>query len=68
MSRGPASFRERDVTRAAKAVVKAGLDVACVEIDTTGSKITVHTVPHKAKVPASKCNEWDEVLSESHEA
>jgi hypothetical protein len=62
MSRGPANFRERDVTRAAKAVAKAGLDVARSEIDTCAGKITVHIVPNQAEAPPAEGNEWDEVL------
>jgi hypothetical protein len=61
MSRGPANFRERDVARAAKAVAKAGFDVARVEIDIKIGRITVHIAPQLAR--PEQANGWDEVLS-----
>jgi hypothetical protein len=33
MSRVPSNFRQRDVTRAVKALTKAGVDIARVEIE-----------------------------------
>jgi hypothetical protein len=62
MARAPYTFRQQDVTRAVKAVVAAGVDIARVEIDKAG-KITIialGTEPHGAL--AMRGNEWDTVL------
>jgi len=40
MSRRPASFRQRDLTRAVKGVTAAGVGIARVEVDRAG-KITI---------------------------
>ena len=40
MSRGPCTFRQRDVTAAVRAVVDAGVQVARVEVGTDG-KISI---------------------------
>jgi len=63
MSRGPQRFRERDVTRAVKAVVKAGVEVARVEIDTEGRIVVVAGKPADGHAP----NEWDEALGTTPE-
>lgn len=41
MSRGPCTFKQRDVAAAAKAMRKAGFEVARVEIDATGKIVVV---------------------------
>lgn len=41
MSRGPATFRQQDVTRALKAVATAGIKVQRVEIDKTGKIVVI---------------------------
>ena len=56
MSRGPATFKQRDLTAAVKALVAAGCEVARVEIGKDG-KIVV--VTGKAVIAAPDTNEWD---------
>jgi hypothetical protein len=58
MSRGPANFRQRDLTAAVKAVLAAGCEVARIEIDKDG-KIVVVTGKPKAPVTDAEINEWD---------
>lgn len=60
MSRGPSTFRQRDVTAAIKAVVAAGVEVARVEVDKNG-KIVVVTGGKSEQEPRVDVepNEWD---------
>lgn len=58
MARGNCTFKQRDLTAAVKAVVKAGVEIARVEIDRAG-KIVV--VTGKAAEPA---NELDRELAD----
>ena len=60
MSRGPSTFRQRDLTRAVKAVVAAGLRVAGVKVSAQGD-IEVLTDDGEEKKTQS-ANEWDEEL------
>jgi hypothetical protein len=55
--RGPASFRQSDVTRAIKATQKAGVVPYRVEIDRTG-KITIIT-GGVDRADTGEPNEWD---------
>jgi hypothetical protein len=58
--RRPCLFKERDVTRAAKAVLAAGLDIARVEIAKDGAIIVVPDKPEQAAGEGSEeRNEWD---------
>lgn len=57
MSRGPQTFKQRDLTKALKGAVAAGLDVKRVEIDRDGKIIIVPGQPDEAAAN----NEWDTV-------
>ena len=63
MSRGPTTFRQRDVTAAVKAVTAAGYEVVRGEVDKDG-KIAIVTT--KGAIDPAPGNEWDTVL-ETHE-
>jgi hypothetical protein len=59
MSRA-ATFRRTDVTRATRAVLAAGLQIARVEIGKDGAIVVVPGKPEDQTVPRAKSNEWDE--------
>jgi hypothetical protein len=59
MSRGAQKFKQGDVTKAVKAVVKAGVPVGRVEIE--NGKIVVIAGNKPEEIPANE-NEWDSVL------
>jgi hypothetical protein len=61
MSRGPSTFKERDLTRAVRAVVRAGLEVARVDIDRIG-QIRIVIADGDREVAAE--NPWDRALAE----
>jgi hypothetical protein len=62
MSRVPSTFRQADVTKAVKAVVAAGVDIARVEIDATGKIVIVTGKPEtQENGPRAGSNEWDSV-------
>jgi hypothetical protein len=63
MSRGQQTFKQRDVTKALKATVKAGIAVNRVEIDKDG-KIVIVTSKAEEAVNGDnpEKNEWDGVL------
>jgi hypothetical protein len=57
MSRGSSKFRQSDVTRALKAAVAAGIDVAGYEIGADGSiRVTVRRSAES--LPANPLDEW----------
>jgi hypothetical protein len=58
MGHGPATFKETDLTRALRALRKAGADVERVEIGRDGRIILV--LKNGDEVPLES-NEWDEV-------
>jgi hypothetical protein len=60
MSRGPSTFRQRDLTRAVKAVIAAGLHVAGVKVSAQGD-IEVVTDDERGQDSLREANEWDRV-------
>lgn len=60
MGRGPATFKQRDVKAAVKAVAGAGCNVIRVEIDKNG-KIVILTGNAQAQ-DQSPNNEWDSLI------
>ena len=59
MARGQCTFKQSDVTKAVKAVVAAGVEVARVEVDKDGRIVVV---AGKAVPDAGRGgNEWDRV-------
>lgn len=54
MARRPSLFKERDVARATRAVMAAGLNVARVEIEKDGRIVVV-----SGKATESSCNDLD---------
>ena len=63
MSRGQQTFKQRDVTKALKAAVKAGIAIERFEIDKNG-KIVIVTAKAKDALNEnySEKNEWDGAL------
>ena len=63
MSRGQQTFKQGDVTKALKAMVKAGIAVERVEIDKNGKIVIVPARPEgAANAEKPRKNEWDGVL------
>jgi hypothetical protein len=63
MTRAPSTFRQQDVTRAVKAVVAAGVDIARVEIDRFGKIVIVTGRPLEGAGPPDDLDrelaEWE---------
>ena len=61
MSRGPQTFRQRDVSAAIRAAKTAGLEVARVEVGKDGKIVIVTT--NGVPVEPVPGNEWDVVFA-----
>jgi hypothetical protein len=59
MARGVCTFKQSDVTKAVKAVVAAGIDVARVEVDKNGRIVVIAGKPAHDTVGEDGRNEWD---------
>ncbi len=61
--RGPCLFKESDVKRATRAVIAAGLEVASVQIDKTGSIVVTPAKRLQTEKDRSRAelNEWDRI-------
>jgi hypothetical protein len=59
MSRGPCAFKQRDVTKAVKAVAAAGIQITRVEVEKNG-KIVIITVAQPESGTVVERNEWDQ--------
>lgn len=62
MARAPLAFRQTDVTRAVKAVVAAGVEVARVEVDKDGRIVVIAGKPAQSAPVAA--NDLDAELTE----
>jgi hypothetical protein len=61
-SRPLSAFRQRDVTRAIRGAVAAGVDIARVEVTKAGTIVIVPTAAAAAQNGEStETNEWDRV-------
>ena len=61
MVRGPCTFKERDVTRALRAVVRAGIEVQRVEVDKDG-RIIIVIAKTSSPTGDNGATEWDRFL------
>jgi hypothetical protein len=60
MPRGQCTFRQSDVTKAVKAVVAAGVQVARVEVDRAGRIVVIVGEPSSVE-QAKETGEWDRI-------
>jgi predicted type IV restriction endonuclease len=58
--RRPCTFKQSDVTKAVKAVVAAGVQVAQVIVDKDGRIVVIVCEPGKAEADTG-ANEWDRI-------
>jgi hypothetical protein len=62
MSRGPATFKQRDVKAAIKAAFDAGAGTARVEVDKAGRLVIVASKPDQPKDVAGNGG-WDQAIA-----
>ena len=60
MTRAPSTFRQQDVTKAVKAVTRAGVNIARIEIDAMG-KIVIILAAEGTEAERGEGNSWDRV-------
>ena len=60
MTRGPCTFRQKDVTRALRASIAAGIEVRRVEIDREGKIVLVtgNATEPEVSEPAATLDSW----------
>jgi hypothetical protein len=58
LMRRPCTFKKTDVTRAAKAVLAAGIDIAHVEIEPVTGKITITTSSSSGAEKITDLDRW----------
>jgi hypothetical protein len=61
MARGACTFRQRDVTKAVKAIVAAGCEVARAEIEPSGKITVIVGKPQATTEEGQGVNEWDRI-------
>jgi hypothetical protein len=61
MTRRQSAFRQRDLTRAVKAVIAAGLHVAGVKVSVQGDIEVVTGEDRAQDPPTQRGNEWDRI-------
>jgi hypothetical protein len=60
MARAPSTFRQKDLTKAVKAVVAAGLRVASAKVNLKTGEIEVKMEPDDPQANHPKANPWDQ--------
>jgi hypothetical protein len=63
VARGALTFRQKDLTRALRATVAAGMVVQRIEIDKYGKITVVAEMPDSDRTSGDQHNEWDTVHS-----
>jgi hypothetical protein len=61
MTRAPSTFRQRDVTRAIKAVVAAGVDIGRIRVEITRAGSIIVTSAISDFGESGEENEWDQI-------
>jgi hypothetical protein len=59
MTRAPSTFRQQDVTKAIKAVTRAGVNIARIEIDAMGKIVII--LAEGTDAERGEENAWDRV-------